>query len=838
MTSTTPFALFSDWLAGQPDQFVGTILSNRPDALSPPPKSSQVLAARLQLRASVSRALTKLPALELACIEAAADLGADAEPVTADALIDYILDLLSRAEVPANQRPTATHIRTSLDTLREYGLIWGNGPGPRGTFTGKSTRKKPLPWQDYFCLSDEVATSLPPGWYLLPNPDGPSRSQLRTALTKVTDRQQRLLDTLANSGGLGVTKDAHPDADPSLPVPALINAELLERIDEGTVRLPATVRALMRGVGLADDDVPLRPETPATHVIASGNDRAAATAWETLRQATDLLDLLGTNPAPTLKNGVIGVRETRNLIEELGVDISELARGVANLGAAGLVHVGTPHPLPLHDTGGDYFAPTLAADGFLDADLVDRWVSLTVGTRTSDAAPWRVDQLNEEGKRIALLSPQTRLSGVPSIREMVLACCAQVASSASDNDVVALTDLRECAAYYYPITNARCTDETLSGVVDELVALGIVVRDPGVETISVGLSEVGKAMVALIESGTAEAFDDLRAACNNLLPPNASYLMVQADNTIVVPGPASPEMERMLSSIAQLESPGLASVYRVTEDSLRDALDAGINATDISEFLSRYAVGEVPQSITYLLDDVARRHGRLRGGPAASFIRCDDPALLASFQSHQAGQSLALRKIAETVLISQAPLAQVIETARNGGFSIIAEDAEGLVLDLGRAPCRIEAPAPVPTARTTMPEPERISQALTAIADGNRAAEHAGSSSGATASGSTAGVSGSVADSGTGTGTVADASASTGGTSDYASGTEAFKLLQRAARHGDDLYLSYVDRNGKPGRKRVRPVTVSGGQVDAIDPATSQVLRFLLHRITEVHPVD
>ncbi|WP_048758682.1 helicase-associated domain-containing protein [Corynebacterium vitaeruminis] len=837
MTSTTPFALFSDWLASQPDQFVGTILSNRPDALSPPPKSSQVLAARLQLRASVSRALTKLPALELACIEAAADLGADAEPVTADALIDYILDLLSRAEVPADQRPTATHIRTSLDTLREHGLIWGNGPGPRGTFTGKSTRKKPLPWQDYFCLSDEVASSLPPGWYLLPNPDGPSRSQLRAALTEVTDRQQRLLDTLANAGGLGVTKDAHPDADPSLPVPALINVGLLERIDEGTVRLPATVRALMRGVGLADDDVPLRPEPPATHALVSGNDRAAATAWETLRQATDLLELLGTDPAPTLKNGVIGVRETRNLIEELGVDISELARSVANLSAAGLVHIGTPHPLPLHDTGGDYFAPTLAADGFLDADLVDRWVSLTVGTRTSDAAPWRVDQLNEEGKRIALLSPHTRLSGVPSIREMVLACCAQVASSASDNDVVALTDLRECAAYYYPITNARCTDEVLSGVVEELVALGIVVRDPGVETISVGLSEVGKAMVALIESGTAEAFDNLRAACNNLLPPNASYLMVQADNTIVVPGPASPEMERMLSSIAQLESPGLASVYRVTEDSLRDALDAGINAADISEFLSRYAVGEVPQSITYLLDDVTRRHGRLRGGPAASFIRCDDPALLASFQSHQAGQRLALRKIAETVLISQAPLAQVIETARNAGFSIIAEDAEGLVLDLGRSPCRIEAPAPVPTAHTTMPEPERISQALTAIADGNRAAEHASNSSGTRAGGGTAGGSGSAAGSRATAGVGAN-TASTDHTSDYASGTEAFKLLQRAARHGDDLYLSYVDRNGKPGRKRVRPVTVSGGQVDAIDPATSQVLRFLLHRITEVHPVD
>ena len=221
------------------------------------------------------------------------------------------------------------------------------------------------------------------------------------------------------------------------------------------------------------------------------------------------------------------------------------------------------------------------------------------------------------------------------------------------------------------------------------------------------------------------------------------------------------------------------------------------------------------------------------------FIRCDDPALLASFQSHQAGQRLALRKIAETVLISQAPLAQVIETARSAGFSIIAEDTEGLVLDLGRSPCRIEAPAPVPTAHTTMPEPERISQALAAIAEGDRAAEHAGHSSGSAASGGNAGGSGSAVGSSATAGAGSNANATdANATSDYTSGTEAFKLLQRAARHGDDLYLSYVDRNGKPGRKRVRPVTVSGGQVDAIDPATSQVLRFLLHRITEVHPVD
>lgn len=83
-----------------------------------------------------------------------------------------------------------------------------------------------------------------------------------------------------------------------------------------------------------------------------------------------------------------------------------------------------------------------------------------------------------------------------------------------------------------------------------------------------------------------------------------------------------------------MESPGPASIYRVTEDSLHDALDAGINATDISESPPHYAVGGVSQSITYLLDDVTRRRGRLRNGPVASFTRCDNPALLTSLQSH------------------------------------------------------------------------------------------------------------------------------------------------------------------------------------------------------------
>nr|WP_120492821.1 helicase-associated domain-containing protein [Corynebacterium lactis] len=810
MTSSTPFASFSEWLSAQATGFLGDILALRPDAVSPPPKSTQVLAARLQLRASVARALTKLPLLPLACIEAAAELDADIEPISADRLIEAIDSALEDADFPRHLRPTPTHVREALDHLRELGLIWGNGAGPKGRFAGKSTRKNPLEWQDYFRVVDEAAASMPPGWQLIPRADRPAVADLRAELGNVSGKQQRLLDTLAEAGGLGSSKDAAPGADPDLPVPNLIARGLLERVDNSTVRLPATVRALMRGARIPEGPLPLRPAEPETVVISGGSDRASATAWETLRRVTELLTHLGEHPAATLKDGAIGVRETRALCETLGLDISELAQTVAFASAAGFVHVGTPHPLPSNDNGGDYFAPTIEADAYLESGIVDRWVSLVMGNRGADYAPWRVDEINEEGKRIALLSRQARLSSVPEVCEMVLRCCAVDGSATpSDTDVLAVADLRAVAAQRFPITNSRTSDAVLFGVVEQLCALGLTVQEGHhAEGLSVGLSAAGRALIDVVSAQPhTNSVAHLHTVFSGLLPPDASYFLVQADNTIVVPGPASAEMEKMLSAIATVESPGLASVYRITENSLSNALDSGVSATEIMDFLGRFALGEVPQSIQYLLDDVARRHGKLRGGPAASFVRSDDPALIAALLSGPVAEKLGLRMIADTVLISQAPLGRVIEATREAGLSIIAEDAAGLVLDLTRQPSRIQAPAPDIAKHSTGVDGERINKALESMRAGDRAEAGLSSASGG-------GVS------------VGD---------DPNSATAAYNLLKRASRTGQDVTLGFVDRNGQAGRRRVRPVTVSGGQVDAIDPSTGQVLRFLLHRITEVH---
>lgn len=799
MTDATPFPPFRRWLAARPDGFLADVLRRRPDALTPPPRSSDALAGRLQLRSSVQRALSELDALSLATLEAAIDIGGDAEPVQAADVARELRDRVAAAGVPAKERPTVAHVRAALDDLRQAAIIHGDGPGGGGTFAGRSSRKRPLPWEDHLMVTDEAVAALPPGWRLVPRAGEPSTAELRDALDGADARQRRLLDTLADAGGLGTTRDAAPDADPSLPVPRLIAAGLLERVDDSTVRLPGRARALLRGAVIPDAPPTLRPGA-ADAVPVRGLDAAAAgAALELLRLIRSLLEHLGRRPAATLKDGTVGVREHRRLVEALEVDDATLARITAMSAAAGLVNVGTPRPLPEDDTGGDYLAPTHAADEYLDASAAQRWALLVEGWLASEEAPWLIGREGPTGKPIALLSPSARRAGTPELRRTVLRLLAEATDEGE-----AVGDVRALLAQRRPITAAHTPDEVLREIVGELGMLGLT-APAGAH--GAGASAAGRAAVASAGAPRAgvdrdEAEAEFVDALASALPAPATSFIAQADLTILVPGPAEGEFLHRLETFADLESPGLASVHRVSEDSVRRALDGGASAAELHAFLEEHAMGEVPQSITYLIDDVARRHGRLRTGPAAGYLRCDDPALLAQVLADPIATALGLRRVSETVAISQTPPAALVAALRDSGHAALAEDALGAALDLrpdpARTPDRPRSPAPAVRA-----DDGRISQALQSIQAGDRAAD-------------------------AGEGTRIDMD------DDPATGAAAQALLHRAARAGLDVTLGFVDRNGRAGRRRVRPVTVSGGQVDAVDPATGQVLRFLLHRVTEV----
>ncbi len=131
-------------------------------------------------------------------------------------------------------------------------------------------------------------------------------------------------------------------------------------------------------------------------------------------------------------------------------------------------------------------------------------------------------------------------------------------------------------------------------------------------------------------------------------------MLLQADLTAVAPGPLERPLAETLSVLADVESKGGATVYRFTPGSVRRALDAGQAASDLHAFLAAHSRTPVPQPLSYLIDDVARRHGHLRIGAASAYVRCDDEAVLNEILDRRRSTGLRLRRLAPTVLAAQA----------------------------------------------------------------------------------------------------------------------------------------------------------------------------------------
>jgi hypothetical protein len=284
-----------------------------------------------------------------------------------------------------------------------------------------------------------------------------------------------------------------------------------------------------------------------------------------------------------------------------------------------------------------------------------------------------------------------------------------------------------------------------------------------------------------------------------MLPNPIDHFLLQADLTVVVPGPLQRELADELAAVATVESAGAAMVYRISEASNRHALDTGRTAETLHTFFGTNSKTPVPQGLTYLINDVARRHGQLRVGMAASFLRCDDATLLAHAVAAPAMAALEVRLLAPTVAVSQAPIGEVLAALRSGGFAPAAEDASGAIVDIRRRGARVPA-ALVRRLYRALPTPNR--DTLSAVVAMLRRIE----------------------------------SAPLGGV--RLDPAVAMALLQQAAVHGRDVLIGYVDPAGVATQRVVTPITVHGGHLMAFDPAQGRMREFAVHRVTSVMSAD
>jgi len=583
---------------------------------------------------------------------------------------------------------------------------------------------------DKLRISPGTLTALPPGWRVTDRlPAGADE-----ALETLPARARKVLETLASSGGVGTTSAAGPDADPASPVAKLVAAGLLVRVDANTVRLPRPVRDAMRGI--QPREFPL--EAPALpEVDQSAVDEAATSAGlDAVRQMRQLVMALMDRPVALNKDGTVGVRAAANLEKELGFD----PRLLITIGeAAGLVGRGN-----VDDE--DVLAATRDALTWIDATLSDQWAILIVGWA---ASPWRSDT---DAK---LLSADMHAPAVRHARTTILRHAGRV----------------DQLLFHAPLEASGFSPRLIQAVVDEAQFVGALAG-----TLQLAQSSP---LLALLGS------EDVAAAAKQLVPASVDTLIAQGDMTMLAPGPLEPDMASFLERIAALESPGLASVWRVTEASVRRGLDGGLTAEEVHAWLDRHVMGEVPQAIAFLVDDIARTHGAIRAGSALSYIRSADPALIAT-----AAERCGLRVLAPTVAVSDQPLTKLMAQLRAAGMQPTAEDNTGATLNMAPEPALVAA-----TPSTLPRTPKATEEQVEAIVAKLRAD------------------SGSDADAGAG---------------------DIFETLRAAARAKRHVAVGFVDKQGRGRTLTVLPLSVSAGQVDALDEAADRVVRIALPRITKV----
>ncbi|HTQ18242.1 helicase-associated domain-containing protein [Mycobacterium sp.] len=750
MTDNTPHIPLGSWLAELPDERLIRLLELRPDLAQPPPGSIAALAARAQARQSIKAATDELDFLRLAVLDALVVLHADSTPVPTAKLLALI-----------GERAPETEVNEALDDLRQRALVWG----------GAAVR-----------VAGDAGTGLPwyPGQVTLED-NSQTSEQIADLIAGLDEAQTEVLEKLLEGSPMGRTRDAAPGAPPDRPVPKLLAMGLLRRVDAETVILPRHVGQVLRG----EHPGPTQLTAPDPVVSTTTPDDVDATAAgaiiDLLRELDVLLENLSAAPVSELRSGGLGIREVKRLAKTTRIDEPRLGLILEVASSAGLIASGMPDPVPAHGEA-PYWAPTVAADRFTAMSPAERWHLLASSWLDLPGRPALIGSRGPDAKPYGALSHALYSTAAPLDRRLLLSMLAGLPAGAGVDTTTASAAL----IWHRPRWARRLQPAPVADLLAEAHAMGLVGRG--------AISAPGRAL--LDEAGDPGPAVD---AMTRAMPKPIDHFLVQADLTVVVPGPLQRNLADELATIATVESAGTAMVYRVSEQTIRHALDIGKTRDWMHALFANHSKTPVPQGLTYLIDDVARRHGQLRAGMATSFVRCEDPALLAQAVAAPAAAELQLRALAPTVAVSPAPLAEVLAVLRSAGFAPAAEDSTGAVVDVRPRGARVHTP---PHRRSYRPPPRPGIDTLNAVVAVLRKV--------------TAAPFGSI----------------------RLDPAVAMSLLQRAARNQETVLIGYLDAAGVATQRVISPIVIKGGQLAAFDSASGRLRDFAIHRITSVMSVD
>jgi hypothetical protein len=594
------------------------------------------------------------------------------------------------------------------------------------------------------------------------------------------------------------------------PVDWLLARGLLVPLDAAHVELPHSVGVSLRG-GAVIEHFTLTPPVPKLGFTTAALRRNAALGAiaETLRLTNELLHIVRGQPLVTLRSGGVGVREMKRLAESLRIELHQAGLLVELCALAGLVRLDV-------DSSAWVQPPELE---WLSLPRQEQWLWLVNAWLASERAPSLVGQpipaqggapnRGTAGTVVNALSAEAQRPDAPIVRRRILEILNELTLEASTPDgkapVLDAAAVLERAEWSQP-RMARRFSSLIRGILAEAELLGLVG--------SGALSQLGSA----IAMGSP---DDALEILGEHLPAALKHVLLQADLTAVAPGYLSPELSEKLQLMADAEGQGPATIYRFSAPSIRRALDAGMDAAALLDFLQTHSATAVPQPLRYLVEDTASRHGRLRVGTAASFIQSDDEDAMLELMNSSGAAVLGLVRLAPTVLVSSSPPRETVQVLRTLGLSPALDEQESAVVRLRRTTAVPGSGRPMYSAPRTAPAESDVDAQLAVLRHGRRPG------SGSLSAGP-------------------DAVTTEPGGPDRngkePGGEEATQLgletLQKAIRLKQRVTMNVVDNLGNASRETVVPVAVTGGRVRVFDPDRETERVLSIHRIIDIEAAE
>lgn len=601
-------------------------------------------------------------------------------------------------------------------------------------------------------------------------------------------------EALVEQSAAALAPDAHDACDEAMT--GLVDRALVWGDADG-LRAIASVADLVSG-----SPVPPWPAPGSASIQARPVDQvdreAGLHAREALSLVRDLLDEWSEQPPGVLRTGGLSLKDFAAARAHLHCDYPRAALTIDLAQAARLVaddEEEQPH-----------WVPTDRFDTWVDATPAEAWLDLVDAWLRLPRLPSRAT-----AKTKVLVGTDDRRA-VPVLRREALHVLADLPEGAGlrEAELIAVLD------HQRPRRAGDLRQQVVAATLREGSDLGILSGG--------ALSTAGRRALEQhahdsasrsMTSGSAstdalsrrERIQAVHEALTSSMPDEVDHLLIGADLTLVAPGPLAPAIARRVGSMADIESRGHATVYRINESSVRRALDAGWDAEGVLTFLTELSRTPVPQPLAYLVEDVARRHGAVRVGPALSYLRSDAPQTLAAMVEDRRLRTLGLRRIADTVLICSAPTPEVLAALREAGYAPAAEGPDGGIVIRRPEDHRVRAPRAAAHVSSRAPEPALISAAVKTIRAGDRASGPRGTV--------TAGPAGSTA--------VPSLPSSA-----------VVSHLREAIADTTALWIGYADTDGTVVDQIVDPIRLAGGVLTAFDHRTDGVRTFAVSRITGV----